>query len=560
MQLTLTLGILLAAGVVGDALARVVRLPKVTFYIVLGLLLSPSVFGLVPEEHLHELDPVLKLALALVLLDIGSRFTLAGIGSVLRRVWALSLGELCGAFLLVSLGVWLVGENLDTALLLGVLALATAPATTVLVLREYDSEGPVTSAAYAMVALNNLAAIVVFELLFAGLLLLESGAGAGPGRMLWLLVDLGGATAVGAAGGVTLAFLGRRLSDSALDAGLFAVVVCVLGVCEVMQMPYLLAFLVVGVVFATRGREPLRVVARMDQVATLLYVVFFVAAGAELHVGALLAAGLTGAAYIVLRCLGKYLGVFVAAAARGDSPEMRRWLGLMLLAQAGAAIGLARVARDRAPELGEELTAIIVGTVVFFELVGPVVTVFAAIHAGEVPLAHVVDPAHPRLRARLQGLAAGVRRLIGGETTFESSARPATVKSLMRRNVTALSASDNFLKVLESIETSRHQVFPVVGEGGRLLGVIRYQEIQAALFDPAVSNLVLAEDLVSPADHVLLPDQPLEEALQPFRQTTDDAVPVVASHESRKLVGVVERRDAVRYIKKRTASTISKKL
>ena len=350
--LTLSLGILFVAGLAAAILASRLGIPRVTFYIVIGLLIGPSLFDLIPKHHLEELDPVLKLALAMVLLEIGSRFTLDSFRRVIRTALPLSLGELACTFLLVVLGLWIVGEDAKAAVLLGALALATAPATTIVVLQDCDSEGPVTTLTYVLVAVNNLAAIVAFELLFVLASLSAEPAGGAASQLGWLAVDLAGSAAVGLAGGLVVSVLAARLSDRQRSLAVFAVTTFVLGICEGFGVPYLLTFLTMGVTLANTSSLARPLLKALDPVTGLLYVVFFVAAGAELDLRTLKAAGIVGIVYVVARCTGKYLGIRTMARVRGEPPAVQRWLGLTLIAQAGAAIGLVQIVLERDPKLG----------------------------------------------------------------------------------------------------------------------------------------------------------------------------------------------------------------
>jgi Kef-type K+ transport system membrane component KefB len=174
-NIVLTLGMLLVASLVAGSVAHMMRLPRVTAYLLVGLLLGPHspipfvqqfVGPLIPEPHLEHLEPIGKLAMALVLLHMGCHFTLVRFRRIARRALRLSAGELTLTFLIVALGLILVGQSWQAAVLFGALAMATAPATTVLVLQESDSEGPVTELTITLTALNNLAAVVGFSALF----------------------------------------------------------------------------------------------------------------------------------------------------------------------------------------------------------------------------------------------------------------------------------------------------------------------------------------------------------------------------------------------------------
>jgi Kef-type K+ transport system membrane component KefB len=555
VALTLSLGILFLAGLAAVILAERLGVPRVTLYIVVGLLIGPSLLNWIPHEHLEEFDPVLKLALAMVLLEIGSRFTFASFRQIIPAAVPLSIGELAVTLSLVTLGVWAVSKDWEFAILLGGLALATAPATTIVVLRDYDAEGPVTALTYALVALNNLAAIVAFEILFVLVSLFSGPEGAesisgGGARLGWLATDLIGSLAAGILAGFLATVLMARLSGQYRTLAVLSIVTVVLGICESLSIPYLLTFLAMGVTLANTSASTQDLFRNLEPIAALLYVVFFVASGAETDIRSLWAVGGVGAVYIATRCAGKYLGVWVSARLTGEPQAVRRWLGMTLIAQAGAAIGLVQVATDRDPDLGGRLQTIIVGTVVFFEVLGPILTRTAVIHAGEIPLAQLFHPDRMGWLEACRAVVSQVRQAFGGEPWTRRTRESLTVSDLMRKNVQTLSPSDDFLKVLDLIEHSRHLVYPVVEESGKLLGMIRYGEIRSALFHPELAMLVRAEDLSRPIHSTLTPDQSIEEALSLVRDTSDEAIPVVAGRDDLTLVGMIERRDVARFIKR----------
>ena len=183
-QLVLSLGLFLIAALVAGQIAYWIRLPRVTAYLLTGLVLGPHALAVVPERHLPLFHPLGEMAMALVLFNMGCHFSLSFFRRILRRALRLSVGELTATFLLVTCGLLLVGQAWPIAVLLGVLALATAPATTILVLDESDSEGPLTEYVFALVALNNFAAVILFELAFAGVLFFTHSASTPPLQQL----------------------------------------------------------------------------------------------------------------------------------------------------------------------------------------------------------------------------------------------------------------------------------------------------------------------------------------------------------------------------------------
>ena len=257
-------------------------------------------------------------------------------------------------FILVTIGIWSLGQPTSIAVLLGVLALATAPATTILVLKELESEGPVTEYSQAMVAMNNMVTIILFELIFVGIHFLRGSLEFPVMYELGFLArDLLGSVLVGVLGGLWISFCYALVAESRRVILLVATVILLLGVCHGLGIPYLLTFLAMGGMVANSTYHSRQISIEMDRVAALLCVIFFVVHGAELNLNAFATVGLIGVFYIVLRILGKYLGVYAFARNCQDEPHLRHWLGVTLLSQAGAAIALADIATTRDPAIGE---------------------------------------------------------------------------------------------------------------------------------------------------------------------------------------------------------------
>ena len=415
--LALTVGLLLGAALLAGLAARKLHLPSVTAYLLVGLALGPHTpllrlvewisaqFGYtvspagfhVPDEHLVYLEPVGNFAIALVLFNMGCHFPASRFRRILKRLLPMSMGELFATMVLVTGGMLLLGNyqpdswlNWQSAVLLGVLAMPTAPATTVLVLKENRCEGPLTEFTTGLVALNNLASIVIFELLFV-LVHATRGADISIGaEYLELTRDLAVAALLGMLAGLVVSYFCGIFPSTRWLVLLTAVIAPLMAVCELLHVPYLLTFLTMGTTVASTSDLADDISETLDRLTGLLCVVFFVIHGAAMDLGKLWAAGAIGVAYIALRTTGKYFGVFFTANAHRDGPQVKRWLGSALLSQAGAAIALSAIAVDRDPVLGQQLQDIILGTVVFFEIVGPVMVRMAVLNAGEVPVAAAI--------------------------------------------------------------------------------------------------------------------------------------------------------------------------
>jgi len=293
----------------------------------------------------------------------------------------------------------------------------------------------------------------------------------------------------------------------------------------------------------------------IDRLTGLLCVVFFAVHGAELEPRKLVEAGMTGAGYIFLRASGKYFGTRFAAARGRETLPVRRWLGATLLAQAGAAIALSAIAVQRTEEMGgplhgtcKSVQLLTLGTVVVFEIFGPIMLRLAVIRAGEVPLAHAIRHCGPRLGDQLRTLINRLLTAAGRNPWKDLPPGQLTVNELMRKSVDAISQTATFNQVIAGIEHSRDNTYPVVGDDDKLLGVIRYRELSSALFDPALGSLVRATDVATQVGLVLYPDETISKAHKILETTKDDLIPVISREPAGRLVGAVRRRDVLRLL------------
>ncbi len=539
--LGLLLGVCLAAGVFADLL----HLPKVTAYLLVGLLVGPSLLDWVPGEHREMLEPMLMLAMAIVLFNLGCEFTFTKFRRIAKRCLVLSAAEIFATFSLVLVGLLMFGCSPSMSLLLGCLAVATAPATTILVLKEFRSEGPVTESTGFLVAMNNFACILMFEFGFLIIQMTQGSMQTPLGtQVLSVVFDIAGSTALGVAGGLVVSYGCGLLNSKRWLVLLVATATFLLGLNESLNIPYLLTFFVMGVTVANTSDYKSKITDELDHISGLLAVLFFAVHGTGLDVGQFIAAGALGAVYIVFRIAGKCIGVYVAARVTKQPIEVRHWLGACLLAQAGAAIALSSIAVERNPELGKPIQDIILGSVVLFEIIGPLLIRKALLQTGEVPLAQAI---HHTTRTPLEQLRSVVDRFrssVDGVEITPSKTSRVIVQDLIRKT-SGIHQSANFDAVVDHIEHSHDNTYPVVDDKQRVVGVIRYPLLSDVMFDQSASMLVCAEDLVSATDAILHPDEPASRAFELFQDETDDCIPVVTRGVPNELIGVVRRSDVV---------------
>ncbi|QDU50695.1 cation:proton antiporter domain-containing protein [Gimesia panareensis] len=546
-----TLGIFLAAGLLAGTLGELFRLPKVTAYLLMGVILGPAIFDLIPHEHLEELKPLTDLAMALVLFGLGNHFTLSRLRRLFKRVLPLSMGEVLGTFFIVFVGLLLVGESGSAAILLGALAIATAPATTILVLKEMQSEGPISEYTGILVALNNLISIIAFEVIFVVVYFFQGDSAHASvlPQFGHLLLDIFGSVFIGVFGGLMISYGSSIIKGSRRIIMFIGLIALALGLCRTTGMPYMLTFLAMGFTVANSlaEEEVPKVEAELNPLTGFLCVLFFIIHGAELKPQQFIEAGLVGGSYIVLRLLGKYIGIFIPARMRGEEPEVSIWLGTTLFAQAGAAIALSAIAVSRDPVLGGHLQTIILGSVVFFEIVGPIMIRQSVLRAGEVPLIHAI---HHTAGDPISEFQSMIRRFLvsfGLLSEIDQPPDQILVEQLYRKNVKGISQTATFNEVISFIEHSHDNTFPVIGPNEEVVGVIRYQDLSNTLFDPKIGSLVRAADLANNLETIVYPDDSLARVWAKFREGSYDCLPVVSREQPHRMLGVIRRWEILKY-------------
>ncbi|MEN8182489.1 MAG: cation:proton antiporter [Myxococcota bacterium] len=380
----LTLGALLLAGLAADVIGRRTRLPRVTLLLLLGVAAGPVGLELLPKDTSQWFPLIADVALAMVAFLLGGELTRAALREHGRAVLTISLVVVGVTVAVVGAGLRALGWSWELALLLAGIATSTAPAAVSDVIREVGARGPFTKTLLGIVALDDAWGLVTLSLLLALLVGVQSPEAA-RGVALAGLVDVGGAVLVGCGIGIPTALLTGRVREGepTQAEALGAVFLCA-GVSLLLDVSFLLAGMVMGVVVANLAQHHRRPFRAIEGIEWPLMVLFFVLSGASLQPAALGAAAWLTAAYVVLRVAGRVLGGFVGARWVRSADLPGRWIGPALLPQAGVAIGMALVVAGRRPEVGEVLLTATVAATVVFEIIGPILTRLALVATGEV--------------------------------------------------------------------------------------------------------------------------------------------------------------------------------
>ncbi|MFW5925006.1 MAG: cation:proton antiporter [Myxococcota bacterium] len=548
MSIFLSGGLILVTGAVLGGVARVARLPTVTGYLAAGVLLGPYGLGVLPEAHGEVLsDPVTDLTMALVLFVLGGQFQIDKIRGKERPVLSLAAMQSLVTFAFVAGGTWLVWRNVHGAVLLGVLAMEVAPATTLVVLREYDAHGPISDAIQLVTALAAVFTVFFFELVFLVLIALTSGRVEVDG-VAW---DIVGSVGIGVLAGYALIVLQDRVGYGNYALPLLTVLLLTIGVCHWTGVPHMLVFLITGALVANRSRFFGPITASMDNLAQPAFVAFFVLGGWHLDFKLLESHWMLAGVYVVARTVGKIAGARFGervsgfrVSAGGDRTSP---FGLALLSQAGAAIALASLASQYDAELGKQLLNIVLVATIVFELVGPLFLRHVVVAAGEVQMGQLLSrPVSTRpWRGTLGRVLRGPWKQRGEDVA------DLTVGDVMRTGFSPLRARANMDEILRYANHSPFNQFPVVSDDGELVGMIRLKDLSEMVYDPQAADLVIAADVVSigPRTVSLAANAPVAEAAAFFDRYGGNTVPVVADPHSLRYLGVLERAEVLRVMR-----------
>lgn len=372
-------GSLIALGYLGARLTARLHLPSVTGFLLVGIAAGPHGLGLLSSELMHTIAFAEPLALGVIVFLIGEQLTRK---MLQRHDWSFWLASVLNIVLpgvLVALALWLIRPDDPVVVwLLAIIAISGAPATIMAVISELSARSRACDTMLGASALDSVFTVVAYSVAAPFLMLsLKIHATVGE-AVLDTAGQVGGGLLIGAAGGLALARLLKRVfKDGELLALGLVTVLLVVASAEALGFSSLLAALTAGVVAATveEGRgDRERVFRSLRTVEYPVYIIFFTLAGAHLELAAVMAAGGLAVAYIVARSAGKFLAGFAGGLAARYDARQSAWIGLGMLPQAGVAVGLGLAAAQTFPEAGPTVNAVILAAIVFFEVVGPVLT------------------------------------------------------------------------------------------------------------------------------------------------------------------------------------------
>ena len=407
MNVLLSLSIALLSGLMLSRLAKLAKLPAVTAYLVAGILVGPYCLGAFGVKGLGFIDLadvksyslVCDVALGFIAFSIGNEFRLSQLKKIGRQATIVGIFQAVVTTVLVDIVLILLHLampnvlSLSAALVLGAIASATAPAATLMVVKQYKAKGPLTDILLPVVALDDAVGLVLFSVSFGVAKALSLGAVSLVSIILEPLLEIVLSLALGAAMGFLFSFCERffhsRSKRLAVSVGFVFLTIALsmikfnIGSVHI-GFSSLLVCMMLGTIFCNICDFSEELMDRVDRWTAPLFVLFFVLSGAELELSVFTKAVyvLIGVAYILSRSAGKYTGAMLSAKFAGCDENIVKYLGVTLLPQAGVALGMALKAQVLAD--GMLISNITLFAVLVYELIGPMLTKIALTKAGDI--------------------------------------------------------------------------------------------------------------------------------------------------------------------------------
>ena len=380
------LAIMIFSGMAFGRLVKIIKLPNVTGYLLAGLILGPSVLKIIPKDTIDGIAVISEVALGFIAFSIGNEFKMSYFKKVGASPIVIAVFEALFAVICVCTVLVLFGNDLPFSLVLSSIAAATAPAATIMVIRQYKAKGPVTETLLSVVALDDAAALMLFGISVAVAGMLNSTSNISVLSMILSpILEIVGALVIGAVLGMLLTYFIRFFKKDGNRLSLAVGFVFIgIGIADMTGVSSLLLCMALGATFVNFSKQALPVMKVVDAVTPPIFMLFFVASGAALDLSVLPMIGIVGVIYVILRVVGKVLGTYLGATICKCDKKIKKYLGYALLPQAGVAIGLSLAATTVVPSYGQTIRAVVLCATFIYELIGPGITKIALKKAGEI--------------------------------------------------------------------------------------------------------------------------------------------------------------------------------
>ena len=409
MRTLLSLSIAILAGLLMTRVAKPLKLPSVTAYLVAGVLIGPYCLGLLgieglgfpTQEDVDSLSLISEVALGFIAFSIGSEFRVSELKHTGKQAFVIGvLQALAATFLidiaLVAIALVTNGKlTIAQAITLGAIGTATAPAATLMVVRQYKAKGPLVDLLLPIVALDDAVGLIVFAISFGVAKAINYGHYDMTSILVEPLLEIVLSILLGFVMGSIFSAAEKYFKSNSKRLSLsitFVILTVALSMMEFevggvkIGFSSLLVCMMLGTVFCNVCDFSAEIMDKTDRWTAPLYILFFVLSGAELELNVFSSTSvvLIGAAYIFARAFGKWAGASISAKFMKCPPKVQKWLGITLLPQAGVALGMSVTVAQTLGADGAMVRNIVLFGVLIYELVGPALTRIALTEAGDI--------------------------------------------------------------------------------------------------------------------------------------------------------------------------------
>ncbi len=428
MQALLSLSIALLAGLLLSRLAKLLKLPAVTAYLVAGILVGPYILGqfgikglgFPSAEYIETFGILCDVALGFIAFSIGNEFRLSQLKQIGKQAAIVGVFQAVATTLLVDIALialsFLLPDGvfpLPAAIILGAIASATAPAATLMVVKQYKAKGPLTNILLPVVALDDAVGLILFAVSFG----IAKGISIGEVSALSIVVEpileIVLSLSLGAIAGLLFSFCERffhsRSKRLAVSIGFVFLTIAIsmvkfkIGGVHI-GFSSLLSCMMLGTIFCNICDFSEELMDRVDRWTAPLFIIFFVVSGAELDLSVFTSGWiiLIGVVYILSRSVGKYSGASLSAKLSGCDDNIVKYLGITLLPQAGVALGMATIVMgsELDPQIGRVIQQITLFAVLVYELVGPMLTKISLTKAGDINPEGAISARHEHAKKK----------------------------------------------------------------------------------------------------------------------------------------------------------------
>ncbi|MBQ7578571.1 MAG: cation:proton antiporter [Synergistaceae bacterium] len=398
MQLLLKTAFALFAGLIMTRAFKLAgygnKFPDVTAFLLAGLLVGPYFLGrynlgFSTADELANVNILSSLALGFIAFDIGSEFRFAKIKEFGAKAIFIGIFQAVTATILVDFALIVCVPDLprEAAIILGAIASATAPAATLMVVRQFKAHGPVTDLLLPIVAIDDAAGLVIFAVSMGIAQAIAGGTINAASLVIQPLTEIIGSLSLGAVMGFILTQLEKLFFSNTNRLSMtIAFILMTISLASRFNLSALLVCMTLGTTFCNMSEFSQDIMTRSEKWCAPLYAVFFVLSGARLDLSVFQYKFviITGILYIFTRCAGKYLGALISSSMTHCNSDVKKYLGITLFPQAGVALGMVISAQALGQEMGALIRNIILFSVLIYELVGPSLTRIALTRAGEI--------------------------------------------------------------------------------------------------------------------------------------------------------------------------------